>query len=93
MEMFAFLADPTAYVALFTLSSFALIYGLLGIDAAVIRQQFHDRTPVKWISGYLLLIAAGLGGTPRRIASSIPSRILQQIVRQINRMNVTACTG
>jgi hypothetical protein len=50
------------YVALFTLSIFALIYGLLGMDAEAIHQNFHNRTPVKWISGYMLLIAAGLSG-------------------------------
>ncbi len=50
------------YVALFTLSILALIYGVLGIDAVAIAQKFHPRTPVQWISGYMLFIAAGLGG-------------------------------
>jgi hypothetical protein len=48
------------YVALFTLSIYALIFALKEIDAAQIKQQFRERTPVKLIGGYLLLIAAGL---------------------------------
>jgi hypothetical protein len=48
------------YVALFTLSVLALIVGLVNIDAKLISQRFRSRTPVKWISGYLLLIATGL---------------------------------
>ena len=35
------------YVALFTLSIFALIFGLVNIDANRIGQKFRDRTPVK----------------------------------------------
>lgn len=48
------------YVALFTLSIFALIFGLVNIDANLIAQRFQTRTPVKWISCYLLLVAFGL---------------------------------
>lgn len=58
----AFNAFFLLYVALFTLSIYALIYGLLGLDAEAIRQGFNDRTPIKWISGYMVFIAAGLGG-------------------------------
>jgi hypothetical protein len=57
----AFNAFFLLYVALFTLSILALNYGLLGIDAEAIRQQFRDQTPVKWISGYMVFIALGLG--------------------------------
>lgn len=57
----AFNAFFLLYVALFTLSIIALIYGLLGIDAEAIRQRFNDGTPVKWISGYMVFIAMGLG--------------------------------
>lgn len=49
------------YVALFTLSILALIFGLVNVDANLIAQRFQARTPVKWISGYLLLVAFGLG--------------------------------
>ena len=48
------------YVALFTLSIFALIFGLVSIDANRISQKFRRRTPVKWISGYMLFVAIGL---------------------------------
>jgi hypothetical protein len=50
------------YVALFTLSIFALILGLAEIDVASIRRQFRERTPVRWIAGYMLFVAAGIGG-------------------------------
>jgi len=50
------------YVALFTLSIFALIFGLAKVDARGIRQRFRERTPVKWIAGYMLFVAAGIGG-------------------------------
>ena len=48
------------YVALFTLSMLALIAGLVNIDANVISRSFRARTPVKLVSGYLLLVATGL---------------------------------
>lgn len=48
------------YVALFTLSIFALIFGLVNIDVNGISQKFRARTPVKWISGYMLFVAVGL---------------------------------
>ncbi len=48
------------YVALFTLSIYALILGLVNIDVNKIGQNFREGTPVKWISGYMLFVAAGL---------------------------------
>jgi hypothetical protein len=48
------------YVALFTLSMFALIFGLVNTDVNRIGQKFRGRTPVKWISGYMLFVAVGL---------------------------------
>lgn len=50
------------YVALFTLSMLALIFALVNIEVKDIRQRFRDRTPVKWIAGYTLFVAAGIGG-------------------------------
>lgn len=50
------------YVALFVLSIFALIFGLLALDARGISEQFGAGTPVTWISGYMLLVAFLLGG-------------------------------
>ncbi len=48
------------YVALLGLSIFALIFGLVNLEVNRIRQQFRERTPVKWIAGYMLFVAAGL---------------------------------
>jgi len=48
------------YVTLFTLSTLAFIFGLVNIDVNQISQRFRSRTPVKWISVYLLLVAIGL---------------------------------
>jgi hypothetical protein len=50
------------YVALFSLSILALLFALPYIDATEIARLFTPRTPTKWISGYLLLIALFLGG-------------------------------
>jgi hypothetical protein len=50
------------YVTLFSLSILALIFGLTSIDARAISQAFRARTPVKWIAGYMVFIAAFLGG-------------------------------
>lgn len=49
------------YVALFTLSTYALIFALIKVDARRISQQFSNRTPVKLISGYMIFFALLLG--------------------------------
>jgi hypothetical protein len=48
------------YVALFGCSIFALIFGLTNLDVNGIGQQIRERTPVKWIAGYMLFVAVGL---------------------------------
>ncbi len=48
------------YLACFTLSIFALIFGLLNLDVKQIAAGFRSKTPVRWISGYMLFIAVGL---------------------------------
>jgi hypothetical protein len=50
------------YVALFTLSILALLFTLPYIDAASIAHRFSPKTPIRSISGYLLLIAVFLSG-------------------------------
>jgi hypothetical protein len=50
------------YVALFTLSMLALIFGLAKVDAKGIGQKFRARTPARWIASYMLFVAAGIGG-------------------------------
>lgn len=49
------------YVALFTLSMFALIFALVNVDVGGVRRRFRDRTPVRGIAAYLLFVAAGIG--------------------------------
>lgn len=56
----AFNAFFLIYAALLGLSIFALIFGLVNLNVVEILQQFHARTPVKWIGGYFLFVAAGL---------------------------------
>jgi hypothetical protein len=48
------------YAALLSLSIFALIFGLAKLDTKVIAQRFRAKTPVRWISAYLLVLAIGL---------------------------------
>lgn len=48
------------YVLLFTLSIFALLFSLPKIEIQILSQRFHQRTPVKWISGYMIFVALGL---------------------------------
>ena len=48
------------YVALVGLSIFALIFGLANLDVNTISRQVRERTPVKWIGGYFLLVVFGL---------------------------------
>jgi len=50
------------YVALFTLSVSALIFGLSNIDVSGIGRKFRARTPVRWISSFMLFVAIGLTG-------------------------------
>lgn len=48
------------YVVLFVLSGAALIVALIGTNPVLIKKQFHEKTPVKWVSGYMLFVAIGL---------------------------------
>ena len=49
------------YAALLALSIFALIFGLIKLNVNRVSQQFRKETPVKWIGGYFLFVASGLG--------------------------------
>lgn len=49
------------YAALLALSIFALIFGLIKLDVNGISQQVRKDAPVKWIGGYFLFVASGLG--------------------------------
>ncbi|MHB2148444.1 hypothetical protein ACX8XP_05255 [Calditrichota bacterium LG25] len=48
------------YAALFTLSIFALILGLVALNVKALGWRFSKGTPVKAIAGYMLCIALGL---------------------------------
>lgn len=49
------------YVAIFTLSTYILIFALMKTDSVEVSQQFSDRTPVRWISGFMIFFAVLLG--------------------------------
>lgn len=49
------------YVALFTLSLFAMILGLPSLDFKGIAAEFRASTPVIWIAGYMGLVSIILG--------------------------------
>ncbi len=49
------------YAALLALSIFALIFGLTTLDVNRISQQVRKEAPIKWIGGYFLFVASGLG--------------------------------
>lgn len=49
------------YSGILGLSIFALIFGLVNLNPASIFERFNPKTPVKWIGGYFLLVAVGLG--------------------------------
>ncbi len=51
------------YAALVPLSVLALIFGLVGSDVTALSRTFRGRLPAKWISGFMLLVAAGLSAT------------------------------
>lgn len=48
------------YVALFTLSMFALIFGLISLDVEALGRKFQNGIPARWISGYMFFLALGL---------------------------------
>jgi hypothetical protein len=50
------------YVALLTLSIFALILGLASVNVEGVCQRLRDKTPVKWIASCMLFVAAGIIG-------------------------------
>jgi len=50
-----------AYVALFGLSSYALVLGLIRTDAGRVRAAFSSRVPIRPVSGYLIAVALLVG--------------------------------
>jgi hypothetical protein len=58
----AFNAFFLVYATLFAASIYALIFSLSRMDVEEIRRGFSPGIPVRWISGYMLLTAASIGG-------------------------------
>lgn len=50
------------YVSVFALSIFGLIFGLTALNVNALGRKFRARTPVKWVSAYMLLVSVVLGG-------------------------------
>ncbi len=48
------------YAVLFAMPVFALILALSRVDAVQIASEFSGKTPIKWISGYMLFTGIGL---------------------------------
>jgi hypothetical protein len=49
------------YVATVTLAGFALIFGLVSLDADAIADQALRRRPARWVAGFVVLVAVALG--------------------------------
>lgn len=49
------------YAALLALSILALLFGLIRLDVAAVGRSARPQMPVKWIGGYFLFVAFGLG--------------------------------
>lgn len=50
------------HVLVFSAALFALGLALSAIDVSAIAERFSARTPTRWISGFLAVLAAALGG-------------------------------
>lgn len=50
------------YVAVFSLSFFALLFSLPRLDIVTLTQRLHPTVPVRWVSGFLLFLVVVLGG-------------------------------
>ncbi len=71
-----------AYVAVFALSLGALILGFAAVDAPAFARLFRERTPVRWVAGYMVFVAAFLGVNwgARAIGSLVTGRVPQDIL-------------
>lgn len=71
------------YVALFSLSIFALFFGLTQIDADEISNKFSSNTPVKFIAGYIIAFALfmGLMWIARSLSFFTTGQVPQDIVQ------------
>jgi hypothetical protein len=51
-----------AYIAVVSMSAYALLYLLLSIDAEAVRARFSERTPVRLAGGFLVVMALLIAG-------------------------------
>lgn len=65
------------HVALFSVSLFALIFGLSAVEVDAVAERFSPRTPRRWISGFLAVLALALGGM--WIAASVQFALTGQV--------------
>jgi hypothetical protein len=72
-----------AYVALFALPIFALIFGLVGMDVEALRRGFGPRTPVRAVAVAMCLLGGALGAF--WIAMSAPGPLTAQTLDLIAR--------
>ena len=56
----AFNALFIPYVLLIVLSMMGLLTGLAGLDAPGVKDGFRQKLPVRWVGGYLIIVALGL---------------------------------
>lgn len=71
------------YIALFTLSVYALIFGLSKVNVNGISQKFRAETPVKSISSWMLFFAVLLGGLwiARSLSFVITGQVPEDVVK------------
>ena len=50
------------YAILYTLSGFALVFGLMSLDAELLLERVQARLPTRWISAFMVFVAVALGG-------------------------------
>lgn len=50
------------YVALFTLSAFALIFGLVALDVGAVAERMGDALPARGVAAFMGLVGLALGG-------------------------------
>jgi hypothetical protein len=78
------------YVALTALSIYALIFGLVSMDACAISRRFRATTPVRWLGAYMLFFALGLGGV--EIAAILSIVVSGNVPADIEKLQVIYAT-
>jgi hypothetical protein len=81
------------YVALFALSLYAFILGMLSFDLSTLAQQFSPRLPRGWIAGVLFVIGgflmlAWLGRIIPDLFSNLPAALENTTTRVIQTMDL-----